>query len=88
MSKSHVAKEMYFYPVCGQTNAVGILLDRRLKDSLEPETVTDCSLCPEHAKLDQDGYIALVVTTDVPEDGEKLPNGVDEQTIRQICRVG
>lgn len=88
MSKSNVAKEMHFCPVCGQTHAVGILLDRRLKDSLEPETVTGCSLCPEHAKLDQDGYIALVVTADVPEDGEKLPNGADEQTIRQICQAG
>lgn len=78
MSKSHVAKEMHFCQVCGQTHAVGILLDRRLKDSLEPE----------HDKLDQDGYIALVVTTDVPEDGEKLPNGADEQTIRQICQAG
>lgn len=78
MSKSNVAKEMHFCPVCGQTHAVGILLDRRLKDSL----------CPEHAKLDQDGYIALVVTADVPEDGEKLPNGADEQTIRQICQAG
>ena len=50
--------------------------------------MTGCSLCPEHAKLDQDGYIALVVTADVPEDSENLPNGADEQTIRQICQAG
>jgi len=48
-------------PVCGKAFDTGtILLDRRLRNSLERNTVTGWSLCPEHAKLWEKGYIALV----------------------------
>jgi hypothetical protein len=47
--------------ICGQpydTNA--LLMDRRLKDSMERHTVTGYGACDEHQKLADDGYIALV----------------------------
>jgi hypothetical protein len=48
-------------PVCGQTFDTGaILLDKRLRNSLEHKTITGWDLCPEHAKLWKKGYIALV----------------------------
>jgi hypothetical protein len=47
--------------VCGQeyeTNS--ILLDKRLRESMEKYTVTGLGACPKHQKLADDGYIALV----------------------------
>ena len=59
--KSHVGMEQKVCPVCGQAFDTGvILLDKRLRNSLERKTVTGWDLCPEHAKLWQKGYIALV----------------------------
>ena len=60
-TKSHVGMEQNVCPVCGKAFDTGtILLDRRLRNSLERKTVTGWSLCPEHAKLWEKGYIALV----------------------------
>lgn len=59
--KSHVGMEQKVCPVCGQAFDTGtILLDKRLRNSLERKTVTGWDLCPEHTKLWQKGYIALV----------------------------
>lgn len=59
--KSHVGMEQKVCPVCGQAFDTGtILLDKRLRNSLERKTVTGWDLCPKHAKLWQEGYIALV----------------------------
>lgn len=60
-TKSHVGMEQNVCPVCGREFDTGtILLDRRLRNSLERKTVTGWGLCPEHAKLWEKGYIALV----------------------------
>ena len=60
-TKSHVGMEQNVCPVCGKAFDTGtILLDCRLRDSLERKTVTGWDLCPEHAKLWKKGYIALV----------------------------
>lgn len=59
--KSYVSMEHQICVICGaefQTNS--ILLDKRLKDSMEPTTVTGYGLCPEHQKLHDEGYIALI----------------------------
>ncbi len=59
--KSHVSLEQRICLVCGQpysTNA--ILLDMKLQDSLERETITGFGLCDEHAARYEEGYIALV----------------------------
>ena len=59
--KSHVGMEQKVCPVCGQAFDTGtILLDKRLRNTLERKTVTGLDLCPEHAKLWERGYIALV----------------------------
>jgi len=59
--KSHVGMEQKVCPVCGTAFDTGtILLDKRLRNSLERKTVTGWDLCPEHAKLWKKGYIALV----------------------------
>ena len=65
--KSYVALEQHQCPICGELFDTGnLLLDRRLKDSLEKYTVTGFSPCPEHQKLLDAGYIAAICF---------LPNG-------------
>lgn len=58
--KSHVSLEQKVCPVCAQTHDVGVLLHKRLAKTLEPRTVTGWAMCPEHARLEGEGYIALV----------------------------
>jgi hypothetical protein len=62
MTKSHVSLETKVCPVCGvvfETDA--ILLDTRLKDSLESRTTTGYKLCPKHQEEFEAGYLHLVV---------------------------
>ena len=59
--KSYVSVEVKVCEVCGsewETNS--ILLDKRLKESMEDKTITGYGLCPEHQKLHDEGYIALI----------------------------
>lgn len=59
--KSHVSLEQHVCLVCGVTFDTGaILLDRRLRASMERHTTTVWGLCTEHRRLFKDGYIALV----------------------------
>ena len=50
-NKSYVSIEQKQCPICGTLHDVGILLDRRLRDSMEQSTVTGYDLCPEHKEL-------------------------------------
>jgi hypothetical protein len=60
MTKSHVSMAQHQCIVCGEIYDTGeILLDRRLKNSLEERTLTGKGFCEEHQKLKDDGYIAL-----------------------------
>ena len=62
--KSYVSMEQHQCVVCGAIYDTGsILLDIRLKNSLENHTLTGQGMCPEHQKLKNEGYIALVVVT-------------------------
>ena len=59
--KSYVSVEVKVCEICGsewETNS--ILLDKRLKESMESKTITGYGLCPEHQKLHDEGYIALI----------------------------
>lgn len=48
-------------PICGVLHDTGeILLDRFLRQKMEDKTVTGMSFCPEHAKMRDEGYIALI----------------------------
>jgi len=59
--KSHVSLEQNVCVVCGNVFDTGsILLDRRLRNSMEHHTVTGWGLCPEHQKRFDEGYVALV----------------------------
>lgn len=61
MSKSHVSLEQKACVICGElyeTNAV--LLDKKLKPSLEKHTVTGWGLCKTHQELKNKGYVALI----------------------------
>ncbi|MFM5701041.1 ATPase [Aeromonas dhakensis] len=59
--KSHVSLEQHVCLVCGVAYDTGaILLDKRLRASLEHHTATGWGLCPEHQKLSDDGFVALV----------------------------
>lgn len=67
MSKSYVSLEKKACPVCGRKHAVGFLLDRRLKNSLESETVTGYDMCETCGEQINNGYLALIC---VKNDGE------------------
>lgn len=59
--KSHVSLEQHVCLVCGKAFDTGtILLDKRLRASMERHTATGWGLCPEHQKLFDDGFVALV----------------------------
>ncbi|WP_261530687.1 ATPase [Burkholderia multivorans] len=59
--KSHVSLEQHVCLICGTRFDTGaVLLDRRLRASMERHTATGWGLCPEHQKLSDDGFVALV----------------------------
>ena len=59
--KSHVSLEQHVCLVCGTAFDTGaVLLDKRLRASMERHTATGWGLCPEHRKLADDGFVALV----------------------------
>ena len=67
--KSHISMEQHQCKVCLALYDTGaILLDKRLQPSMERHTVTGRGLCPEHQKLFDEGYIALVAV-EQPNDG-------------------
>lgn len=61
MTKSYVSMEQKVCIVCGTLyDTDALLLDKRLKDSMEQHTVTGYGVCPKHQKLADEGYVALV----------------------------
>lgn len=59
--KSHVSMEQRVCLICGVSYDTGaILLDKRLRASMERYTRTGCGLCDEHQRLMTQGYVALV----------------------------
>jgi hypothetical protein len=66
--KSHVSMAQHQCPICGVMHDTGeILLNKNLRQTLDPKTTTGMSFCPQHAKMRDEGYIALI---------ECDPNGV------------
>jgi hypothetical protein len=61
MDKSHVSMETKLCVVCGKEYDSGaILLDKRLRASMERHTCTGFGMCKEHEKLRKDGYTAVI----------------------------
>ncbi|MCO7486991.1 ATPase [Stenotrophomonas maltophilia] len=59
--KSHVSLEQHVCLVCGTAFDTGaVLLDRLLRASMGRRTATGWGLCPEHQKLSDDGFVALI----------------------------
>ncbi|MCD9008269.1 ATPase [Luteimonas sp. XNQY3] len=59
--KSYVSLERHVCLVCGITFDTGnLLLDKRLRASMERHTTTGWGLCEEHRRLFDAGYVALV----------------------------
>lgn len=82
--KSHVSMEQHCCPVCGKTHDTGsILLNKRLKPTMEQYTITGWGLCPEHKALADDGYIALVEC-----DPHKTVVHNDRSSLDQAYRTG
>lgn len=72
--KSYVTMEQKVCPICGKTFDTGaLLLDRRLRNTFERNTVTGLDLCPEHTALHKDGFVALVAVDE--SKSERMPNG-------------
>ncbi len=59
MTKSYVAMGYKTCPVCHIKHDEVVLLDRRMKNSLENNVFMGYELCPEHAKLSVD-YLTVV----------------------------
>lgn len=66
--KSHVGMEQKVCHVCGTTYDTGaILLDKRLRNTLESKVVTGWGLCDECGVRIGDDFIALVEVIDPPQ---------------------
>jgi hypothetical protein len=75
--KSHVSLEQRVCQVCGATFDTGsLLLDKRLRASMERRTTTGWGLCPEHQSMFSAGFIALIefdpLRSGKPKDGVRL----------------
>ena len=84
--KSHVSLEQHACLVCGTAYDTGsILLDKRLRASLQRHTTTGWGLCAEHQKLSDDGFVALVECD--PQRSGKVSGG-DRLKPEQAYRTG
>jgi hypothetical protein len=84
--KSHVSIEQHVCLVCGSEYDTGaLLLDRRLRASLNPHTTTAWGLCPMHQQLFDDGFVALL-ECDVEKSGR--PSSGDRLKPEQAYRTG
>lgn len=84
--KSHVSLEQRICLVCGAAFDTGsLLLDKRLRASMERHTTTGWGLCAEHQRLFDEGYVALV-ECDPQRSGS--PAAGDKLKPDQACRTG
>jgi hypothetical protein len=75
--KSHVSLEQRVCQVCGVAFDTGsILLDKRLRASMQHRTTTGWGLCPDHQRMFAEGFIALIefdpLRSGKPKDGVRL----------------
>jgi hypothetical protein len=84
--KSHVSMEQHLCLVCGRPFETGaILLDRRLRRSMERHTITGWDLCDEHRKLHEEGFVALV---EIDPAKSEQPTAGDKLLPHQVWRTG
>lgn len=61
--RSHVGIGVHVCPVCLKEHDLVVLLDKRLRPTLERRNFVGWAMCDEHETLWQKGYIALVECT-------------------------
>ena len=84
--KSYVSMEQRLCVVCATPFDTGsILLDRRLRASMKRHTTTGWGLCPEHQRLNSEGFVALV-ECDPQRSG--APSGDGQMRPEQAYRTG
>jgi len=66
MSKSYVGMGFQQCPVCGVEHDEVVLLNKRLRNTLKQRQCVGHDMCPEHQKLKDDGFIAIVIVTGSP----------------------
>lgn len=63
--KSYVSIAQRQCVVCGEVYDTGeILINKRLRDSMDRHTVVGTGLCPVHQKMRDDGYVMLIVANE------------------------
>ena len=83
MTKSYVSMEQNVCLVCAKTfDTNAILINKHLRENMERYTVTGWGLCPEHQKLHEDGYVALVVI-----DPDRSPFPYKPKTVYRLGKV-
>lgn len=81
MNKSYVSMEQKICKVCGNKYDTGaLLMDKRLRDSMEKYTVTGMGCCGECTDHFNKGFIALVEVSNAPKYGTTLLNENAERT--------
>jgi hypothetical protein len=90
MDKSYVSMEQNVCPVCGKNSDTGtILMDTRMKDRFEHNTVTGWSLCPEHQAQAEEGFVFLIGCDE--SKSTRLPNGnirpQDAYRTGEVCAI-
>ena len=83
--KSHVSMETHQCVVCLKVYETGnLLLDQRLRDSMDRTTLTGHGLCPEHQALKDEGYVAMVELQRQPQHGE---DPIAVPRTGQVCHI-
>lgn len=58
--KSHVGMGHSLCPICCKEHDEVVLVDTRLRQTLTKDMITGWAMCPEHKRLKDEGYVALV----------------------------
>jgi len=76
MEKSHAGLGYHLCPVCTKKHDEVVLLDKRLRNTLDHENFVGWEMCKEHQKLYDEDYVAFVVI-----DEEKSPQPFKIETV-------
>jgi hypothetical protein len=77
--KSFVSVATNVCPICGKEFETGeILIDKRIRDSLERTTLTSVSICPEDQEFLDTGYIMLV---EIDEKKSKMSSSLKPEDV-------
>ena len=63
-NRQYVGMGVHVCPVCLKEHDEVVLIDKRLRPTLERRNFLGWAMCPEHEAYWQEGYIALIECTD------------------------